>query len=117
LTDTTASLELRVRSYLDVNCAACHRPGGPSRGNFDARFITPLAAQNLLNGELAAGDLGIPGSRVIVPGHPETSVLFQRLSRNDPFRMPPVALNDGPPPIVPTLKRWIEGMLDRTGTK
>src|SRR5206468_3345230 len=58
LDDSGASAELRVRSYLDANCAVCHRPGGPSRGNFDARFQTPLAEQQLLNGELVAGDLG-----------------------------------------------------------
>lgn len=117
ITDSTAPLEVRVRSYLDVNCAACHRPGGPSRGNFDARFIVPLNEQNLLNGELVAGDLGIPGARVIVPGHPEKSVMLRRLSHNDFFRMPPVSVNEDAQPIVTPLKEWIEGMARTARTK
>jgi len=110
LTDFQAALELRVRSYLDVNCGACHRPGGPSRGNFDARFVTPLTRQRLLDGELAAGNLGISDERIIVPGRPEKSVLLRRLEGRDSFRMPPVSVNDDTPPIVLPLKQWIEGM-------
>jgi mono/diheme cytochrome c family protein len=110
LDDASAPLELRVRSYLDVNCAACHRPGGPSRGSFDARFLTPLARQNLLGGELLAGDLGIPGARVLVPGHPDRSILLQRLVRADATRMPPVAVNALPSPVAPLLETWIRSL-------
>lgn len=108
--DTQASPEWRVRSYLDVNCAACHHPGGPSRGNFDARFVTPLPEQKLLAGELAAGDLGLRDAHVIVPGHPERSVMFQRLKRTDFFRMPPVSVNDEPARILPVLEEWIRSL-------
>lgn len=108
--DSGATLESRIRSYLDVNCAACHHPGGPARGNFDARFRTPLAQQNLINGDLVAGDLGIPGARVVVPGEPEKSILLERLTRHDQFRMPPVSVNDDPSPIVPLLRDWIRSL-------
>ncbi len=104
--ETTESLEDRVRSYLDVNCAVCHQPGGASRGNFDARFGTALN----MNGELVAGDLGIAGARLIVPGEPDKSILLQRLIRHDTFRMPPTALNDDPQPVVPLMQEWIKGM-------
>jgi glucose/arabinose dehydrogenase len=110
LDDASAPLEMRVRSYLDVNCAICHRPGGPSRGSFDARFLTPLAKQNLLGGELLAGDLGIPGARVVVPGIPERSVLLQRLVRTDATRMPPVAVNALSSPVAPLLETWIRSL-------
>jgi hypothetical protein len=107
LTDKTVPLELRIRSYLDANCASCHRPGGPSRGNFDARFVTSLAAQNLVEGEPVAGDLGISGARVLAPGHPEKSLLLLRPERHDAFRMPPVAVNDDPQPLIEPLREWI----------
>ncbi len=107
LDDLDASLELRVRSYLDVNCSMCHRPGGPSRGFFDARITTPLTDQKLLSGELMAGDLGVPGARVIAPSHPERSVLYLRLHRNDAFRMPQISVNDEPQPVLPLLEEWI----------
>lgn len=117
LADATASPEQRVRSYLDANCAVCHRPGGPSRGNWDARFATPLAQQGLLNGEPVAGDLGISGARLIVPGSSEKSLVYQRTKRTDFFRMPPVAMNDMPSPLLPVLKEWIERMQQTAGSR
>jgi len=108
--DTGASLEARVRSYLDANCAVCHRPGGLSRGLFDARFQTPLAEQGLLDGTLASGDLGIAGARVVVPGHPERSILLERLKRRDAARMPPIQLHDEGSPLLPVLEDWIRSL-------
>jgi hypothetical protein len=110
LEDLSSPAELRVRSYLDVNCSACHRPGGFARSAFDARFRTPLSEQGLINGPLIAGDLGIAGARVIVPGAPEKSVLYQRLRRNDFFRMPPDATTDEPTPLLPVLDQWIRSL-------
>ncbi len=40
--DPSASLETRMRSYVDSNCAHCHRPEGV-RARMDARFSTALA--------------------------------------------------------------------------
>lgn len=107
LSDQHASLEDRVRSYLDVNCAKCHHPGGLSRGDFDARITTPLARQNLINGKVLTENLGIEDARIVKPGDPEKSILYQRLNRSDFLRMPPVALNDEPEPVLPLVKEWI----------
>lgn len=44
-TDTTLSLESRVRAYLEINCAHCHNPGGwddASNKKVDFRYTTPL---------------------------------------------------------------------------
>jgi glucose/arabinose dehydrogenase len=110
LENTGASLEIRARSYLDVRCAICHQPGGSSRGAFDARFHTPLSEAGLMDGELAAGDLGIAGARVVVPGEPGKSILLRRMQATDFFRMPPVAYHDEPSPAVPVLTEWIKNL-------
>jgi hypothetical protein len=110
LEDASVRPEQRVRSYLDVHCAVCHQPGGASRGLFDARFGTPLEQTGILNGELAAGDLGIPGAKVVVPGDPAKSILLERLKRHDQFRMPPVQFHGEISPLVPLLEAWIRGL-------
>ena len=104
------SPEKRVRSYLHGNCAVCHQPGGASRGLFDARITTPLDQTGMINGELAAGDLGIPGAKVVMPGAPEKSILLRRLKDGGFFRMPPVQYHNEPSPILPVLEEWIRSL-------
>ncbi len=102
--------EARVRSYLHGNCAVCHQPGGASRGLFDARITTPLEQAGILNGELAAGDLGIAGAKVVVPGSPEKSILLRRLKDTGFFRMPPTQTHNEPSPILPVMEEWIRSL-------
>jgi uncharacterized repeat protein (TIGR03806 family) len=105
LNDTTAPLEQRVRSYLDGNCAQCHRPGG-ARGEFDARFDTPLAKQNLIGGGLLLP--GEPRSRLIVPGEPALSEIYRRMARReDAFNMPPLASHAPDREALAVLAQWI----------
>lgn len=110
LDDPAAPLESRVRSYFDVNCALCHRPGGLARGHLDLRHATPNLAARLSAADLFAGDLGLTGARLLTPGDPEKSILYQRILRTDPFRMPAIAVNDDAQPILGTLAEWIRSL-------
>jgi uncharacterized repeat protein (TIGR03806 family) len=105
ITNVAASLELRVRSYLDANCSMCHRPGGVG-AFFDARFDTPLAQQNLVNGAVA-NLLGVPGAKVIVPADLKRSILFHRLSLVGENQMPPIARNLVDSNAVAVVSQWI----------
>ncbi|MBL9174331.1 MAG: PQQ-dependent sugar dehydrogenase, partial [Verrucomicrobiales bacterium] len=89
INDTTASLESRFKTYLEVNCAYCHQPGGLGRGVWDGRFSTPLDQAGIINGTVA-DDLGVPGARVILPGVPASSVLWKRVAEMDSNHMPPL---------------------------
>ena len=103
--DPTRSLEDRARSYLDANCAQCHRPQG-TVGYFDARYDTPLARQNL-NGGRVLIDQRIEGARVIAPNDVWRSILFMRMNTTEAFKMPPLAHNRIDERGVKLLREWI----------
>ena len=113
LDDPAADLATRIRSYLDVNCSACHHPEsrvGDSAFGMDLRFFTPLEKQGLIDGQVHNA-LGIEQGRVIFAKHPERSVLLDRVSRrSDPFAMPPLGSSRLDPALVAQLRQWIEGL-------
>ena len=106
--DTKRSLEDRARSYLDVNCAQCHRPKG-TVAFFDARYDTPLAQQNLINGRVLI-DQRIDGVRVIAPNDLWRSILFMRANTVEAFKMPPLARNVIDERGMDLLRQWIASL-------
>ncbi len=103
--DSNRSLEDRARSYLDANCAQCHRPRG-TVAYFDARFDTPLAKQGLINGPVLI-DQRIDNSRVVAANDVWRSILLLRASSIDGLKMPPLAHNRVDEAGVELLKQWI----------
>ena len=108
LTDPTRTLEDRARSYLDANCANCHRPYG-TVAYFDARYDTPLAQQNLIGGRVLI-DERIDGARVIAPNDRWRSILFMRTDTTEAFKMPPLARNTIDEAGMKLLRQWIESL-------
>jgi uncharacterized repeat protein (TIGR03806 family) len=110
LDDAHASLEQRARSYLDANCAHCHRPGNTLRANFDARYDTPMAQQNILNAATVSDSLGLSDPRAVAAGDVTRSMMYQRMRRSDNFRMPPLAMGVQDDAALAVLKEWIESL-------
>jgi uncharacterized repeat protein (TIGR03806 family) len=89
--DASASLDDRVKAYLDINCAHCHNPTGPARSSglyltWDSKDRT---AYGFFKAPVAAGRGSGNLSYDIVPGKPEQSILHYRMASRDPGVMMP----------------------------
>ena len=109
INDEEKSLEERVRSYLDSNCAYCHSPNSASgRALFDARLTTSLTESGLIDHTPEADSLGLLDPRIIKPGDPTNSLIYHRDASSDPeTRMPPVGRELADQDYLTVLTRWI----------
>lgn len=108
LDDRTRSLDDRARSYLDANCANCHRPEG-TVAYFDARYDTPLAKQGMVRGRVLL-DERIDGAKVVAPNDIWRSILYMRANTTEAFKMPPLARNTIDERGMALLRQWIESL-------
>ena len=100
----------RARSYLHANCSPCHRPNGGGRGNLDLRFSTGLAGTAACNVVPEAGDLGVTGAMLLVPGMPAKSLISLRPQAVGANRMPPVGSNLVDTKGVQVVNDWISSL-------
>jgi|GEM_PF-1407248 len=97
ISDTSAPVQHRMRSWIDSNCSQCHRPGGVGPA-FDARFYTPLGNQDLIDNVVYFRDI-------------EGSPLYQRDNALDARKMPPLAKNMIDETAMANLRQWIASPL------
>jgi hypothetical protein len=73
----------------------------------DLRFQVALNSTNTCNVVPQAGDLGVTGARIILPGDPDRSVLVLRTERRDAVGMPPLSSHLVDAQGVQLLRYWI----------
>ncbi len=101
------SLEARVRSYLDVNCAYCHHDPGIEPLTWEGGYDLTMHQTGLING-LASGGTQHPDDRLIVPGNPDRSIVLSRIATSNGYtRMPPLATNEADEAAMQLLRDWI----------
>ena len=105
--DPSASIDDKARSYLDLNCAYCHRPGTGNRGDFDLRLFNTLAQTGLLTAEYNT-PIGIPGEEIVLAGDASKSQLYHRTaSANPSIMMPPLAKGQVDAQGAALIEQWI----------
>ena len=114
--DTTATLESRAKSYLEVNCSNCHAPGIGLRSSFDTRFETSLDSSGMIYGTLL--EYVDNSTHLIVPGDTAKSAIYQRLkSLEDGISMPPLAKNVVDQKGMELIGEWIMSLEDTVATE
>ncbi len=111
--DEKASVELRARAWLEINCAHCHRRDGPAKNSGlyllanenDPRVLgvgkAPVAAGKGSGGRLYS----------IVPGQPDQSILQFRIESTHPgIMMPELGRQLTHTEGVELVRKWIAEM-------
>jgi putative heme-binding domain-containing protein len=108
--DDRFPLHERARSYLDVNCSHCHGHGGGATSQIRLLSHLSLEKTGLINGPLTQGEFGIHGARVTVPGDPYRSVLYYRMAKLGPGRMPRIGSRNIDRKGLALIRDWIVAM-------
>ncbi len=113
MADETLPVDARARTWLDVNCAHCHRREGPASNS--GLFLTAGESEPVALGigkrPVAAGRGAGDNEFDIVAGHPDQSILLSRVASVEPGVMMPElgrALEDRQ--AVELLREWIAQM-------
>lgn len=110
LADETASLDTRVWSYLDANCAGCHRPGGLAHVDMDLRFgVNDNDARRIF--EATKSHSSNSSLNIVEPGDHQRSELWVRDASEESRQMPPLGRSMRDEKWVATLAEWIDGLL------
>lgn len=102
--DEGADLEARARSYIQGNCAHCHRTRG-----FDFRASASLEDMGLLCRPAYATHFS-DAPELVSPGAPEASVLVRRIADTGELRMPPLGRRVVDEKALSLFTRWIGAM-------
>jgi putative heme-binding domain-containing protein len=107
--DAKQSLDDRARSYLHVNCAMCHHPGGNAIISFFLRRDLPFDKLNTNKGT-GIGTFGIRDARIIAAGDPYRSLLLYRMSKLGYARMPYIGSQVVDSRGIALIEDWIRSL-------
>ncbi len=105
--DTALSAETRARAYLHSNCSHCHMKWGGGNAEFQLLSTLPLNELGVVNVKPAHGAFGLTDPKLLIPGKPEQSMIYSRMTRLGLGRMPHVGSNVVHEEAVKLVGEWI----------
>ena len=112
--DTSKPLELRVRSYLDINCAHCHQ--NDSHCDYRPMRFAFSESTNLSNMGVCVptqdmADFPPALAKIVNPGNINRSMLYYRLNtENESFRMPLLGRSIVHQEGIDLIQEWINSL-------
>jgi uncharacterized repeat protein (TIGR03806 family) len=108
--DASLPVDVRARSYLHSNCSHCHMKWGGGNAEFKLLVELPLKDMGIVNVNPAHGNFKIDGAKLLVPGHPEQSMILHRMNMTGLGRMPHIGSRVVDEQAVKLVHDWIKGM-------
>jgi len=112
--DISQPLDLRVRSYVDINCASCHQ----TNSHCDYRPMRFAFSETSNSANLGVcvdtqdmNDFPSALSKIVNPGNPNRSMMFYRLNtENESYRMPLLGRTIIHTEGVALIQEWINSL-------
>ncbi|MGE0378549.1 MAG: hypothetical protein AB7Q45_24345, partial [Planctomycetaceae bacterium] len=100
----------RARSYLHANCSHCHRKWGG--GNAEFRLLSSIeqSEMGIVDVPVAHGGFFIPDVRIVASGVPQRSVMYYRMAKLGPGRMPRLGSSVVDEAGLKLIREWIAGL-------
>ena len=111
--DKTADVNVRARSYLQVNCSHCHQFGAGGTADIELRSECSMQDTKLIDVKPTQGAFGIGDARIVAPGNPYHSTLYYRTAKMGHGRMPHIGSELVDERGVDLLNDWISGLGNR----
>ena len=112
--DTSKSLDLRVRSYFDINCAHCHQVGGNAEYMETIRFAFNETTNSSNMGVCVPGYIAVPGidrGFIVKPNNTSESTVLYLLTTNEPnLRMPRIGRSIAHQEGIQLVTEWINSL-------
>jgi uncharacterized repeat protein (TIGR03806 family) len=112
--DTSKSLDLRVRSYFDINCAHCHQEGGNAEYVDNLRFAFKETVDPSKMGVCVSALSiipGVPRSKLVTPRNTSESYLYFSLNTNlTSYRMPRIGRSIVHLEGIQLVQQWINSL-------